>query len=131
MLKAVEELRREGYEVDLMLVENLPHHKALEVYARADIVVDQLLTGWYGVFAVECMALGKPVCVYIKDDLTNYIDGSTLINANPTNIKQRLIELIEDPSLRKEVSQNGRQYVERVHDADVVCKRMVKDVYEW
>ena len=48
LLRAVKELKREGYEVDLILVENLPHHEALEVYTRADIVVDQLLTGWYG-----------------------------------------------------------------------------------
>ena len=80
---------------------------------------------------LKCMALGKPVCVYIRDDLMDYIDSSPLISADPSSIKRRLIELIENPSLRKEIGQNGRQYVERIHDADVVCKRMVKDVYGW
>ena len=131
VIDAAQELKREGYEIDLMLVENMPHHKALQAYREADIVIDQLLIGWYGVFAVECMALGKPVCVYIRDDLKRYIEGEPLVNAGPSTLKQRLIELIEDESLRREMGINGRRYVERVHDADVVCGRMVREVYGW
>jgi len=101
----------------------------VEHYRRADIVVDQLLVGWYGVFAIECMALGKPVCVYIKGGLKKYLDGSPLIDADPTSIKQRLIELIENQSLRQEIGRRGREYVERIHDADVVCRRTAKEIY--
>jgi glycosyltransferase involved in cell wall biosynthesis len=131
VLKAVDDIKRDGYEVDLTLVENLQHSEALNIYKKSDIVVDQLLTGWYGVFAIECMALGKPVCVYIKEDLMDHMVEPPLINASPSNIKQRLIELIEDASLRKAFGQKGRHYIERFHDADVVCRRMVRDVYEW
>ena len=31
------------------------------MYAQADLVVDQVLIGWYGALAVETMAMGKPV----------------------------------------------------------------------
>jgi glycosyltransferase involved in cell wall biosynthesis len=129
VVRAVEELKKEGYNIDLDLVENMPHHEAVEHYRRADIVVDQLLVGWYGVFAIECMALGKPVCVYIKGGLKKYLDGSPLIDADPTSIKQRLIELIENQSLRQEIGRRGREYVERIHDADVVCRRTAKEIY--
>ena len=47
--------------VELDIVEGVPHDEARERYARADIVVDQLNAGWHGVFALEAMALGKPV----------------------------------------------------------------------
>ena len=126
---AVEELKGEGYKIDLDLVENMPHHEAVEHYRQADIVVDQLLVGWYGVFAIECMALGKPVCVYIREDLKDYMDASPLINADPAGIKQRLIELIESSSLRKEMGRKGREYVERIHDADVVSRRTATEIY--
>src|SRR5204862_8085468 len=43
--------------VDLEVVEGLDHREAFERYRRADIVVDQLNAGWYGVFAIEAMAL--------------------------------------------------------------------------
>ena len=52
--------------VDLDIVEGLPHEEARKRYARADIVVDQLNAGWHGVFALEAMALGKPVVVHLK-----------------------------------------------------------------
>ena len=64
VVEAVNDLKREGYKIELDLVMNMPHQNAVEHYKQADIVVDQLLVGWYGVFAIECMALGKPVCVY-------------------------------------------------------------------
>ena len=58
----------EGLDADLVLVEGLPHDEAFERYREADIVVDQLNAGWYGVFAIECMALGKPVVTFLHDE---------------------------------------------------------------
>src|SRR5438094_453806 len=55
----------EGLEVDLEIVEGLHHDEAFARYAAADIVVDQLNAGWYGVFALEAMALGKPVLTFL------------------------------------------------------------------
>src|ERR1044071_641595 len=54
--------------VELDIVEGVPHDEARARYARADIVVDQLNAGWHGVFAIEAMALGKPVVTYLKPD---------------------------------------------------------------
>ena len=55
--------------VDFDIVEGVPHDEARERYARADVVVDQLGAGWHGVFALEAMALGKPVVAYLKPDV--------------------------------------------------------------
>src|SRR5215210_3130838 len=57
--------------VELDVVEGVPHDVARERYARADIVVDQLNAGWHGVFALEAMALGKPVVTYLKPELVD------------------------------------------------------------
>ena len=58
----------EGLDVELRIVEGLHHDDALARYRDADIVVDQLNAGWYGLFAIECMALGKPVVTYLHDE---------------------------------------------------------------
>ena len=58
----------EGLDADLVLVEGLHHDEAFERYREADIVVDQLNAGWYGLFAIECMALGKPVVTFLHDE---------------------------------------------------------------
>jgi glycosyltransferase involved in cell wall biosynthesis len=54
--------------VELDIVEGVPHEEARARYARADIVVDQLNAGWYGLFAIEAMALGKPVVTSLHED---------------------------------------------------------------
>lgn len=49
-------------------MENIPHDKVHELYEKTDLAVDELLVGWYGAFAVEMMALGKPVVCYIREE---------------------------------------------------------------
>ena len=69
VLSAVEDLKAEGLKFSFKLISGMKHDEAMSWYKKADIVVDQLLIGWYGVLAIECMALGKPVMVYIREDL--------------------------------------------------------------
>lgn len=126
LYKAIEELQRDGYPVELLLVAGLPNDRARETYMRADIVADQFLIGWHGNFAVEAMALGKPVIAYIRRPdayLPSGID-CPIVNANPDTLKQALITLIENPTLRFELGLKGRQYVEQVFSLERVGERM-------
>ncbi len=107
VLEAVKKLKNEGYPVDLMLIENTPHSEAIEYYKQADIVVDQLLIGWYGMLAQECMALGKPVCVYIREDLREFMPFNPLLNTSADSIMGNLKLLIDDPPLRAELGERG------------------------
>jgi glycosyltransferase involved in cell wall biosynthesis len=130
VVKAVEDLKAEGYEIELDLVKNMPHQEAVEHYKQADIVVDQLLVGWYGVFAIECMALGKPVCVYIQEDLKSYLPKAPpLVATSPRDLSVDLRRLIEDEALRSRIGKTARVFVEQVHDADKIAKYLVKDIY--
>ncbi|HZE29177.1 MAG TPA: hypothetical protein VE055_03700, partial [Gaiellaceae bacterium] len=67
VLAAVESLRRRGAPVELDLIEGVPNVEARLRYAAADVVVDQLRVGWYGMFAIESMALAKPVVVHLDE----------------------------------------------------------------
>lgn len=125
VLKAVDDLQEEGYDVELILVENMAHNEALEQYKRADVVVDQLLLGWYGVFAIECMALGKPVLVYIRNDLYSYLNDMPLIDTTPFKLKEDLKMLIKDASLREYIGIKARKYVEQAHSSDEIAKCVI------
>lgn len=123
IIEAVEELKREGKKVELTLVENQPHEKAMELFKKADIVVDQLRMGWYGVFAEECMALGKPICCYIAEDLVHLLPSEMpLINSTKDSLKRDLIELAGDFEKRAEYARRSRSYVEEVHGSIKVAK---------
>ena len=116
--------------VELDIVEGVPHEEARARYARADIVVDQLNAGWHGVFALEAMALGKPVVTYLKPEI---VDRSAagfgvripIVPATKETLVDALRPLVESPALRREVGAASRAYVEQVHDIDRVADRLV------
>ena len=124
IMDALDGLRQEGLEFDFVLLEGLPHDKLMTELAEADIVIDQIVIGWYGVLAVEAMALGKAVVAFIRDDLVHELPEGVLVNANPKTIAVRLRELIADPDLRVGLGQAARRYVETYHDAGVVAARL-------
>ena len=129
VIKAVEDLREEGYDVELVLVENMSHEKAVECYKSSDIVVDQLLAGWYGVFAIECMAMGKPVCVYIKEELESYLHSNPLVNTSPARLKEDLRILLEDEKLRSKIGREARRFVEVTHDSNKISRYLIDNIY--
>ena len=119
--------------VDLDIVEGVPHDEARERYARADIVVDQLNAGWHGVFALESMALGKPVVTYLKPDVVErsaqgYGVRLPIVPATKDTLVDALRPLVEQPALRREIGAASRAYVEQVHDIDRVADRLL-DLY--
>jgi glycosyltransferase involved in cell wall biosynthesis len=119
--------------VELDIVEALPHEQARERYARADIVVDQLNAGWHGVFALEAMALGKPVVLHLKQDVVEQAERAyrtkvPLVPATKETLVDALRPLVESPALRREIGAASRAYVEKVHDIDRIADRLV-DLY--
>ena len=119
--------------VDVELIEGLDHREAFERYRAADIVVDQLNAGWYGVFAIEAMALGKPVVTFLHDEAvrrTQEVFGIEVpvVSATADTLRDRLRPLVADPAERRRIGAASRAYVERVHDADAVADRLL-DVY--
>jgi hypothetical protein len=119
--------------VELDIVEGLPHEQARERYARADIVVDQLNAGWHGVFALEAMALGKPVVLHLKQDVVEQAERAygtkvPLVPATKETLVDALRPLVESPALRREIGAASRAYVEKVHDINRIADRLV-DLY--
>jgi glycosyltransferase involved in cell wall biosynthesis len=116
--------------VELEIVEGLRHDEARERYARADIVVDQLNAGWHGVFALEAMALGKPVVSHLKPDVVERSAESfgarvPIVQATADTLVDALRPLVEDVDLRRRLGAQGRAYVEQVHDIDGVADRLL------
>jgi glycosyltransferase involved in cell wall biosynthesis len=123
----------EGLDADLELVEGLHHDEAFERYRRADVVVDQLNAGWYGVFALEAMALGKPVVTYLHEDAVRRTEEAfgvrvPLVHVTKETLRERLGELVADPELRRRIGAESRAYVEHVHDLERVADRLL-DLY--
>ncbi|MFD2264567.1 glycosyltransferase [Lacibacterium aquatile] len=126
IISAVEALQAKGLQFDFDIIEGVANSEALQRIADADIVIDQLLTGWYGVLAVEAMALGKPVISYIRSDIDD--PSIPIVNANPNTLEQQLEKLLVDADLRAEIGARARAYVESYHDANVVARTLLDKI---
>jgi glycosyltransferase involved in cell wall biosynthesis len=120
----------ERLEVDLDIVEGVRHDEARDRYARADIVVDQLNAGWHGVFALEAMALGKPVLAHLDPETVarsaeGYGIRVPIVPATKDNMVDALRPLVESPALRREIGAASRAYVDQVHDIDRIADRLL------
>jgi glycosyltransferase involved in cell wall biosynthesis len=123
----------ERLDVELDLVEGLHHDEARLRYERADIVVDQLNAGWYGIFAVEAMALGKPVVTFLHEEALRRTEDALgvevpIVSATNETLAERLRPLVDSPAERRRIGASSRAYVERVHDVDRNADRLL-DLY--
>ena len=133
LLAAVERLRGDGVGIELDLVEGLPRREAHARYELADVLVDQLLTGWYGSVSVELMALGRPAIAHLRErDLGRIPDAMReqlpVIEATPASIEE-VLRTLAGPR-RGELAELGRRsraFVERWHDPLAIARRTKAD----
>lgn len=133
ILEALEQLAAEGHEYELVLVEGLPNDQARQKYEQIDVLIDQLHAGWYGGLAVEAMALGKPVMVYIRDEDLQFIPPEMkaelpFLRVTMESVKDDLRRLMQTP--REELyalAQRSRRYVERWHDPLRIAEEIKSD----
>ena len=116
--------------VDLDVVHGVPHDEAVERFKRADIVVDQLHYLWHGVFAIEAMAYGKPVVTHLDPEAVRQTEEAfgvkvPIVPATKDDLVEKLRPLVDSFELRKRLGDEGRVYVERVHDLDKVADRFI------
>jgi len=115
--RAVEELKGEGIPAELLLLENLSHRETLRACRKADLGVDQLLIGSYGLFAAELMALGVPALAYIREDLAEkYPEKPPLLSADPAAVTAKLMEFYENRDAHHDMKEAGIAYARKYHD---------------
>ena len=134
VLAAVESLRKRGAPVELDLIEGVPNRDARKRYAAADVVIDQLRIGWYGMFAIESMSLAKPVVVHLDEAAAAETDEAfglelPLVRADESNLEDVLAGLVEVRAELPELGRRSRDYVERVHSHTAVAERVL-EIYE-
>ena len=126
ILKVIAKMKKE-FPIHFQLVEKMSKPKALAVMAKADIVIDQILCGFYGNVSVEAMALGKPVLAYIRPDIQQRLaDDCPVISANPDTLYDRLKSLLQCPEQRRQIGMKGREYVQNHHSAEQVINQLVQ-----
>ena len=121
IVSAVEKLQSQGVQIEFRLIENMTNEEARSNYIWADVIIDQVRIGWYGVLAVEAMALGKAVVSYVRDDLKHHLPFPFPLEiANMSNIYEVLKDLLNNPDRIERIGIRGRKYVEDYHSVQHV-----------
>jgi glycosyltransferase involved in cell wall biosynthesis len=126
--RSIAELKDEGHDVELVLIEKVPFHEVQGLYDMCDIGIDQVLYGWYGKVSIELMALRKPVVCYIDPEFFGYRSDMPIVNGHPRDLTAVLRRLVEDAEVRRSLGDQGRAYVEKYHDVRSIIDQCL-DIY--
>lgn len=125
---AVDEINKEKKICELIILQKTKNEDVLKKIEIADLVFDQLLLGAYGRFAIEAMSLEKPVICYLRDDLKELYSAwqeCPIINANISNLKEKILELINmSEEQREDIGKNSKAYVEKYHSPEYVAEKL-------
>jgi len=101
-----------------------------DYYAAADLFVFSSLTETQGLVLVEAMAAGTPVVAVDSAGVKDVVDGKngSLTKNNISEFSERIIKLLENDALRKEMSQNARKTASS-YSIQKMSRKMLK-VYE-
>jgi len=133
IIKALDNLQKKYANIDVEIIENVPHEEALKKYKEAHLVIDQVLIGWYGGFTVEVMKMGKPVAVFIREEDLQFIPNemskdllNTIININQNNIEEVLEVFINNTELLKKKSELSSAYVDKWHNPLKIAEQVLE-----
>jgi len=126
VIDSVRQLRDEGLDVELVLLEGMPNREVVEVLCgKVDILVENMVMIAHGLNAIEGMAAGLPTLCNMSDEQYllpfrrySFLGECPLVSAEPETLTSVLRELVTRPALREELGRLGRSYVEKYHGFD-------------
>jgi glycosyltransferase involved in cell wall biosynthesis len=133
-LPLIEDLKREGHDVELIFFKDIPNKVFRYYQAQADIVVDMLTYGFFGANIREAMMLGKPCICFLrpewlesmKVEIPEYVKELPVISATPDTIREILIDLIVSEEKRKEIGKKSREFAIKWHSSESGARQMGK-----
>lgn len=119
LAKIVRQAKKAGVEIQVDVIEKVPHHVCLERKARCHIVIDDLVTGSYHLSTLESLAAGSVVLTYIDPRVQGAlfaISGRTdlpVVNVELADADQVLLDLINQPELVIALGRHSHEWMKR------------------
>lgn len=132
ILGVIEKLKARGYEIDFVLVQNLPNNQVLLELERCDFVIDQLYSDApMAGFATEAAYFGKPAVVggYFASVVGKCFaehDIPPSLFVLPDQMEAAIEKLILDQGFRLELGKKARDFVENRWALKAIATRFLR-----
>ena len=105
--------------------ERVPHAAMPGLVKQVDVVVDQLLSGSYGVAAVEAMAAGRLVIGNVSAETRALMpEDPPIVDASPETFEEVVAEIVEDPTRFATLAASGPDFVARWHNGEAAARAL-------
>jgi hypothetical protein len=103
--------------VEYRRVEAVSHADLIALVKEADIVVDQLLLGSYGVFACEAMAAGRVTVGHVAEHVRAQLPRRLpIVEATPDEFEAVIERILGEREVAAKDAGEGPEYVRALHD---------------
>lgn len=124
-LAVLDQLRNEGIDFELKLLEGVPNQQVLQELSQADVVLDELHSPHWAQLAAEGMASGCVVVAGCHRDYVPLQKDSPVYHVTAETLYERLKLLLTDKAVRLEYAQRGRPHIEEHYDHTKAAARLL------
>jgi len=119
IIEVIEKIKKER-KIEFILLENKTRDYLLEEKSKCDISIDQVGgtmggTG-YGKAGLESIAMGIPTLTNMTKEYSDWLPENPFVVANNNNdLYDKLVELIDNKELRKQLGEAGKSWTIKYH----------------
>jgi len=122
------DILEKSHNIEVVLIEGMPHLEALSLKATCDIFIDTVGELGYGINSLEALAMGIPTAVQILPDFEAVLGEHPFINVTETNIAGKLLPFLESGELRKATGEKGKAWVAHRHNPVEVSRQILNHI---
>ncbi len=107
ILDVLEQLKKKGLPIEVLYVSQVAPDEARRLYAHADVAVDQVSIGTFGLFGIEMMCWETPLIVYSTEELNRDREDPPILPIEKRNDLVATIERCVEMKRSGELGQLG------------------------
>ena len=118
--------------VEIVVDGKMPYERYKNVIKRANVIIDQCKSYWYGMNALISLSLGKVVLSGARDESLNALEMKRSecpiipIEPNADDIFEKLESIVLGDVDIVSLGKKGREYVEKYHDYVSIAKQYLE-----
>ena len=125
IVEGIDRLKAEGLEFEFRLLENVSHTEVKSAIREADVLIDQLVLGDFGIISVETMASSRVSVAYLLEEVKQAYPDLPVYDVKPDTFVDRMRELIRNRKLRRRLARAGRTFVKKHFSASAVARQLI------